>query len=116
MELPNIITRLPEVDLPFPPDGMRANLLQSDHGQLVFFQILADADIPPHSHQGQWGAVLEGSVVLTIDGETRTLAPGDSYYIPAGAVHSARMTAGTKFVDFFEEVDRHKPKPAPAST
>lgn len=115
MELPDIITRLPEVELPFPPDGMRANLLQSDKGQLVFFQILADAEIPPHSHRGQWGTVLEGSVVLTVEGQTRSLGPGDSYYIPAGAVHSARMTAGTKFVDFFEEIDRHKAKPpAPA--
>ncbi len=112
MELPDIITQLPEVDLPFPPDGMRANLLQSANGQVVFFRILANAVIPPHSHGGQWGTVLEGSVELTIEGQTRLLLPGDSYYIPAGAIHSARLAAGTKFVDFFEEPDRHKAKPA----
>lgn len=110
MELPEIITTLPEVELPFPPSGMRANLLQSVNGQVVFFRILEDAVIPPHSHGGQWGTVLDGSVELTIDGQTRLLQPGDSYYIPAGAIHSAKMPAGTKFVDFFEESDRHKQK------
>ena len=113
MELPDIITALPEVDLPFPPDGMRANLLQSADGQVVFFRIIADAVIPPHSHGGQWGTVLEGLVELTMDGQTRRLGPGDSYYIPAGVIDSAIMRAGTKFVDFFEENNRHKAKPAP---
>lgn len=111
MELPDIITRLPEVDLPYPPDGMRAHLLQSEQGQVVFFQVFEAAVIPPHSHGGQWGTVLEGTVELTIDGRTRLLGPGDSYYIPAGAVHGAKLAAGTKFLDFFEETGRHKPKP-----
>lgn len=71
MELPEIITTLPEVELPFPPSGMRANLLQSVNGQVVFFRILEDAVIPPHSHGGQWGTVLDGSVELTIEGQTR---------------------------------------------
>lgn len=110
MELPDIITRLPEVALPFPPEGMRAHLLQSEHGQVVFFEILAAAVIPPHSHGGQWGTVLDGAVELTIGDLTRIYLPGDSYFIPAGTVHSAKMAAGTKFLDFFEETDRHQPK------
>lgn len=108
MNLPEIVTRLPEVALPFPSESMRANLLQSDNGQVVFFEILKDAEIPPHSHGGQWGIIIEGRVDLTIDGETQVLVKGSSYYIPAGAVHSATMTAGTKFLDFFEEPNRHK--------
>lgn len=110
MEFPPMITSLPEVALPFPPDGMRAFLLQSPQGQVVFFEILKDADIPPHSHGGQWGTILAGEVELIIDGKTSTLTAGCSYTIPAGAVHSAKLTAGTKFLDFFEESDRHKAK------
>lgn len=110
MDYPEIIRRLPEVALPFPPEGMRAHLLQSGDGQLVFFEILAAAEIPPHSHGGQWGVVLDGAVELTIAGETRIYRPGDSYFIPAGAVHSARLEAGSKFLDFFEEGDRHRRK------
>ena len=68
MELPEIITRLPEVELPIPSTTVRTSLLQSEHGQLVFFQILKDVELPPHSHKGQWGTVLEGLVELTTAG------------------------------------------------
>ncbi|GAB4168426.1 MAG: hypothetical protein Fur0039_06720 [Rhodocyclaceae bacterium] len=108
MEFPPIITRLPEADLPFPPSTVRANLLPSGHGQLVFFQFIEHVDLPAHSHKGQWGTVLEGQVELTMAGETRLHGPGSSYSIPAGAVHSARIRAGTKVIDFFEEPDRYR--------
>jgi quercetin dioxygenase-like cupin family protein len=110
MELPDIITRLPEVELPIPSTTVRTSLLQSEHGQLVFFQILKDVEIPAHSHEGQWGTVLEGTVEITISGSTQVHAAGSSYYIPAGAVHSARAKAGAKIIEFFEEPDRYKRK------
>ena len=81
MELPEIITRLPEVELPIPSTTVRTSLLQSEHGQLVFFQILKDVELPPHSHKGQWGTVLEGMVELTVSGSTRSHSAGSSYYI-----------------------------------
>lgn len=52
MELPDIITRLPEAELPFPSTSVKTSVLQSDRGQLVFFQILKDVDISPHAHKG----------------------------------------------------------------
>ena len=108
MELPDIITRLPQVELPIPSTTVRTSLLQSEHGQLVFFQILKDVDLPAHSHKGQWGTVLEGTVELTVSGSTQVHTAGSSYYIPSGAVHSARLAAGTKIIEFFEESDRYK--------
>lgn len=108
MELPDMITRLPEADLPYPSAAVKTSVLQSAHGQLVFFQIFQDVEIPAHSHQGQWGTVLEGEVELTIGGETRVYGPGSSYYIAPGVVHSARAPAGAKVIDFFEEPDRYR--------
>ena len=108
MDLPDMITRLPEADLPFPSTAVKTNVLQSEHGQLVFFQILKDVEIPAHSHKAQWGTVLEGEVEVTIGGETRKYGTGSSYYIPAGVVHSAKAPAGCKFIDFFEEPDRYR--------
>lgn len=110
MELPEMITRLPEAELPFPSSSVKASVLQSDNGQLVFFQILKDVELPAHSHKGQWGTVLEGQVELTIGGETRKHGPGSSYYIPAGVVHGAKIPAGAKIIEFFEEPDRYRLK------
>ena len=110
MELPEIITRLPEAELPFPSTTVKTSVLQSEQGQLVFFQILKDVELPAHSHKGQWGTVLEGRVELTIGGETRMHGPGSSYYIPAGVVHSARVPASAKIIEFFEEPDRYRLK------
>ena len=113
MEFPEIITRLPEVELPFPSTTVHTSLLQSEHGQLVFFQILEDVELPAHRHRGQWGTVLEGSVELTVSESTRVHHAGNSYYIPAGAVHSAKLAAGTKIIEFFEEPDRYKRRREP---
>ncbi len=110
MELPDMITRLPEADLPLPSTAVKTSVLQSEHGQLVFFQIFDDIEIPAHSHKGQWGIVLEGRIEMTVGGETRTYGPGSSYYIPPGVVHSAKVPAGAKAIDFFEEPDRYKLK------
>jgi quercetin dioxygenase-like cupin family protein len=110
MELPEFITRLPEADLPLPPTTVKTSVLQSDQGQVVFFQILKDVDLPAHSHKGQWGTVLEGQVEITIGGETGMYGPGSCYYIPAGVVHSARAPAGAKVIEFFEEPDRYRVK------
>jgi len=110
MELPEIITNLPEIELPFSPTAVKTSALKSDKGLLVFFQILKDVDLPAHSHKGQWGMVIDGQIELTIGGETRKYGPGDSYNIPAGVVHSGRLPAGAKIIDFFEEPDRYELK------
>ena len=110
MELPEIITRLPEAELPLPSGTAKTNVLQSAQGQLVFFQTLKDGTMPAHSHKAEWGTVLEGQVDVTIAGETRAHRPGDTYYIPAGVVHSMRAPAGTTFIVFFEEPDRYQLK------
>lgn len=110
MELPEIITRLPEIELPIPPTVVKTSALKSHDGLLVFFQVLQDVELPAHSHKGQWGVVLDGQVEMTIGGETRTYGPGDCYYIPSGVVHSTKASAGAKAIDFFEEPDRYKLK------
>ena len=110
MELPAMITRLPEAVLTYPATAVKTNVLQSAHGQLVFMQFLEAVDLPEHSHKGQWGTVLEGRVELTIGGVTRTHGPGNPYYIPAGVPHSAKVPAGATVIEFFEEPDRFRLK------
>ena len=66
--------------------------------------------MPEHSHGAQWGVVLEGSMTFTIGGETRTYEPGDTYYVPAGVVHSAVLSPGYVGIDVFADPDRYRPR------
>ncbi len=105
---PKFILKLPEADIPIP--GVRGNLLQSEHGQLVFFDIPAAAEVPPHAHGAQWGVVLEGEMELTIGDETRTYRKGDTYFIPDGVTHSATFKTRCQILDLFTDKDRYRVK------
>lgn len=49
------------------------------------------AAFPRHSHPGvEIAHVLQGTIEYELDGRPVLLRTGDSLYIPAGAVHSAR--------------------------
>jgi quercetin dioxygenase-like cupin family protein len=102
---PPIIDNLPIADIPV--DGVDARLLQSDKGQLVFFDLPAGKEIPPHSHGEQWGCVLDGELELTIDGNTNIYRKGDTYHIPAGVVHGAKFLTQVKVLDLFADTDRY---------
>lgn len=66
----------------------------------------AGAVVPDHSHpHEQMGMGLEGTFELVIDGEARTVRPGDVYLIPGGVVHSARSLDGpARALDIFHPV------------
>lgn len=107
MPLPDFIRAFPAAGIPFPEDVVSTNALRSDAGLAVFFTFHRDMDLPFHSHKAQWGTVIAGQIEFTIGGETKTYRAGDSYSIPSGVVHGARIRAGTVALDFFEEPDRY---------
>ena len=105
---PELITRLPQADVPIP--GVRAWLSQAADHQIVFFDIPAGCDVPPHSHGDQWGIVVEGEMDLTIGGKMRTYRQGDSYYIPAGVEHGATFRTHFRAIDVFADANRYQAK------
>jgi quercetin dioxygenase-like cupin family protein len=105
---PEMIEKLPDVDIPFP--NVKGKLFQGQEMQVVFFTIEGPGEIPPHHHQAQWGVMLEGEAELAVEGRSQTIRRGDSYYIPAGAVHSIRILSPMKALDFFNEPERYKVK------
>ncbi|MEL6643516.1 MAG: cupin domain-containing protein [Pseudomonadota bacterium] len=107
MDLPDFIKTMPALDIPFPDDVVSTNAIRSKAGLMVLFTFHKDVTLPPHAHEGQWGTVLFGSLDLTMNGETRTYGPGESYNIPAGTEHAATVPAGTVALDIFEEPDRY---------
>lgn len=74
--------------------------------QLTYFELAPGCVIPTHSHENeQITMVLEGSLTITVEGQTRTLEPGDVVAIPSMATHSARCVKGScRVVDAWSPV------------
>jgi len=105
---PEMIRTLPEIEIPVP--GIRGWLLQGQRNQAVFFDIGGGIRIPVHSHCAQWGLVVEGEMILTIDGRPRTCRKGEWYFIPAGIAHAADFPVRVNVIDVFDDPARYKAK------
>ena len=102
---PRVLASLPKANVPLP--GVQAQLLQGDSWQMLFMTFSQDVELSEHSHEEQWGVVIEGRIDLTVDGETRTLQRGERYEIPAGVPHSAKIYAGYADITLFASPDRY---------
>ena len=105
---PEPIAKLPKADMPF--SDYEAYLSQGENHQIIFMRFNEDIDLPEHSHESQWGIVLEGKIQLTIDGETNTYTKGDRYFIEKGVKHSGKIFAGYADMTFFNQKDRYSTK------
>jgi quercetin dioxygenase-like cupin family protein len=105
---PEPITRLPQADIPL--EGATGYLLQGENQQILFMHFLNEVKLPPHSHEAQWGIVLEGQIDLVIDGEAFTFIKGDRYFIPVGVEHSGLIHAGYADITIFDAKERYKVK------
>lgn len=105
---PESIINLPEANIPL--EGLTAYLSQGDNHQILFMEFDEDVELAEHSHDSQYGIVLEGKIELTIDGVKNTYQKGDRYYIPKSVKHSGKIFAGYADITFFNEKDRYKKK------
>ena len=105
---PEIITGLPEADIPF--EGVQAFLFQGSEQQFIFMTFEKDVEVPEHSHEAQWGVVLDGEIEFTIDGDKFVFTRGNTYFIPKDIPHSARVRKGYKDLTLFDQKDRYKAK------
>ncbi len=108
MQLPEIIKKHPSADIPV--DGVHSHLIQAGNQQFVFMEFEQDAVVSTHSHNAQWGVILEGEMELTINGVAKTLRRGDSYSIGKDELHSAKIRKSYKDLTLFDQVDRYKEK------
>lgn len=103
---PELITNLPKADIPI--EGVHSHLFQGENQQFVFMSFENDVEIPEHSHEAQWGVVLDGEIELIIDGKKYTFTKGDTYIVPKDVKHSARIRKGYKDLTLFNQKDRYK--------
>jgi len=107
-DFPPFVRTLPQAALPI--TGVEGYLLESPHGQVVFFTAETEVDMPEHTHGEQWGIIVDGRLDLTLGGVTHTYGRGDSYHVPAGTPHRAHIFAGFRAVDYFADRDRYRPR------
>ncbi len=105
---PEIISNLPAAELPIA--GVSSHLFQGEHQQFIFMTFDRDVEVPEHSHQAQWGIVLDGRIELTVAGQRRLLTKGDTYFIPKDVPHSAKIEQGYKDLTLFNQKDRYRPQ------
>jgi quercetin dioxygenase-like cupin family protein len=105
---PEVIKTLPEASIPI--KGAKAYISQSKNHQILFMEFEKDIELPEHSHESQFGVVLEGKIDLIINGIKNTYSKGDYYFIPKGIKHSGKIYAGYADISFFNEPSRYKTK------
>ncbi len=105
---PEIITNLPEADIPI--EGVQSHLFQGENQQFVFMSFENDVEVPEHSHDAQWGVVLDGEIELTVGGRKHSFSRGDTYFIAKDVTHSARIRKGYKDLSLFNQKDRYRAK------
>jgi quercetin dioxygenase-like cupin family protein len=105
---PEPILKLPKADIPI--EGLKAYIAQGNHFQVLYMEFEKDIIIEEHSHESQWGVVLEGQIDLTIDGKEFIFRKGDRYFIPKGVKHSSKIYKGYTDITFFNQKDRYKVK------
>ncbi len=84
----------------------------ADGSQVAFWHVERDAVTAEHVHAfDEWFLVVEGSYVLTLNGEEVRLVAGQEYFIPHGTRIASRVTGGTRTVHAFggRRAERGKP-------
>jgi len=71
-------------------DGYRARIYHGDEITLAVVEIAPHAQLPAHHHRNeQVGLLVHGELTFNINGERRTVGPGEGWVIPSEAVHDA---------------------------
>ncbi|MEI6102597.1 MAG: cupin domain-containing protein [Methanothrix sp.] len=88
-----------------------ADVVSHSPGLAVRETTLKDGDFPLRPSQSyklnncsfndQAGYVVSGKIRITVDGKSCDLGPGDSYFAPSGALHSALALQESVVVDTF---------------
>lgn len=107
------------------PAGFTRKVLQdrdlaipTHHSVVAQVDFAKDGAVGRHTHPGEEvGYVIEGTVVIEIDGQpAQTLKAGETFFIPAGAIHAAKnVTGGPARLVATYVVEKGKPLATPVA-
>jgi quercetin dioxygenase-like cupin family protein len=87
------------------PGIERKTLVHGDRTLMTEFRMRKGSTLPRHTHpHEQTGYLVSGRVRLTIGKRTVDLGPGESWCIPAGVPHGARIAADAVAIEVFAPV------------
>jgi quercetin dioxygenase-like cupin family protein len=83
--------------------GAKGRVLQTDNATMIMFELDPKTVVETHKHEmEQFGVVTKGSLAMIIAGEQRILSVGDTYRIPPGTAHGARVfEEATQVIDVY---------------
>ena len=83
--------------------GASGRVLQTEGATMIQFDLDPKIVVETHKHAvEQFGVVVKGSLAMVIAGEQRILTPGDTYRIPPGTAHGARVfEEPTRVIDIY---------------
>lgn len=75
--------------------GVTAKIASGEKMMFSLVTLAPDAVVPAHSHpHEQMGLMVSGTMVFTIEGETRVLSGNEMYFVPGGVSHAAKGGPG----------------------
>ncbi|MBN1211555.1 MAG: cupin domain-containing protein [candidate division Zixibacteria bacterium] len=85
--------------------GLYVRFVHSDNMTLAYWRFDPGVELPLHSHpHEQVVNVIEGELILTLDGVPLNLTPGKVVVIPPDVPHSGRAVDACRVIDAFYPV------------
>ena len=85
--------------------GINARVVTGDKMTVLHVIIDAGAELPEHSHHHeQILNLIEGDLMLTVDGKEYRMSGGDVMLLPSNVVHSGRAVSQCWVIDTFHPV------------
>jgi unsaturated pyranuronate lyase len=87
-------------------DGIRRKtLVYGDKTLMAEYRLCKGKTLPRHRHpEEQTGYLVSGRIVLTIDGISHEMTPGDSWSIPGNVEHGAEIIDDSVAIEVFSPV------------
>jgi len=69
---------------------------------VLFASYPAGTSIPAHTHEtDNHGVITRGELILTMNGQTTRVGPGEWYHVPAHTEHAAEFALETDEIEFW---------------
>jgi quercetin dioxygenase-like cupin family protein len=105
MQMKNNFIQLSEIAEKQIMPGLIGRFVHSGNMTLAYWRFDPDVTVPEHAHEHeQIVNVIEGTIDLTVEGETHRLEPGSVVIIPPNASHSGRSVTSCRVIDAFHPV------------